>query len=88
MASVENNTFQDEAVAVDGNQYKRCVFQNTQLVYGGGTLPTFIDCKFMRVTLKFEGQAANTLNFLSSLQSGGFAPAVGKILEGIRGMKA
>ena len=84
MNTVENETFQNKAVTVDGIEFKGCLFENSALVYNGGELPSFIDCQFNGITLKFSDAAANTLDFLSGLRKGGFAPAVDKIVNEIR----
>jgi hypothetical protein len=82
--SVENQTFQDDAILVDGNQYRNCVFIDTTLIYEGGKLPTFVNCQFRGVDLQFAESAANTLKFLSGLNKGGFQAAVDAILKGVR----
>lgn len=80
----ENQTFQDEAILVDGKQYKNCVFQDVTLIYEGGQLPTFVNCQFRGVDMQFAQAAANTLKFLSGLNKGGFKAAVDSILKGVR----
>lgn len=84
MASVENTVFQNEAVAVDGTQFKNCTFSNATLVFAGGDLPSFVDCQFRSVALEFDGAAVNTFKFLTGMQAGGFSQAVSGILAGIR----
>lgn len=84
---VENQTFRNEMVTVDGRQFKACTFDNTTLVFTGETLPTFVDCRFSDVSLRFEGAAASTLKFLSGLSVGGFAQAVDNIFDGVRTRK-
>jgi hypothetical protein len=84
MNTVEKQTFSNKAVTVDGIEFKGCTFENSALVYAGGELPSFVDCQFNGVSLKFEDAAANTLSFLSGLRKGGFAPAVDKIVKSIR----
>lgn len=81
---IENKHFENEAVPVDGVQFKNCAFTRASLVYGGGVLPSFVDCQFNGVALDFSGPAANTLQFLSGLRRGGFAPAIDKIVDGVR----
>jgi hypothetical protein len=84
MQMIENQTFRDQAVEVDGKQFQRCVFQNARLDYAGGALPVFIDCKFSNVSLGFAEGAANTIAFLSGLQGRGFEVAVSKLTAAIR----
>lgn len=84
MNTVERETFTNKAVTVDGVEFKGCTFENSALVYEGGELPVFVDCRFNGVTLKFAEAAQNTLDFLSGLRKGGFSPAVDKIVKNIR----
>lgn len=87
MAHIEDKTFRNEVLTVDGTQYTRCVFQGATLVYAGGDLPTFVDCRFDNVALQFDGAAARTVSFLAGLRDGGFSVAVSKIVAVIRGRK-
>ena len=81
--------FYNEEIVVDGKRFQNCVFDNVSLVYAGGVLPEFVDCRFAYdVSLEFTGGAANTLQMLSALGGGGFARAVGRIAEGIRSAPA
>ncbi|NDJ84933.1 MAG: hypothetical protein GYB66_03515 [Chloroflexi bacterium] len=84
MEVVENQTFRSETITVDDTQFKNCLFDNASLVYAGGALPSFVDCQFRSVSLQFTAAAANTLEFLGGLRRGGFAPAVDKIINGVR----
>ncbi|NJL94067.1 MAG: hypothetical protein HC915_10220 [Anaerolineae bacterium] len=84
MELVEKQVFGDEEVQVDGRQFKNCRFEGTTLHYTGGALPAFINCQFNAVSLGFGGAADHTLTFLRGLRKGGFAPAIDKIVKGIR----
>ena len=77
-------TFRGVVVEVDGRRFVNCVFIEATLVYGGGPLPSFVECTFDDVSLQFADAAADTLKFLSGLQVGGFGPAVAKIFDSIR----
>ena len=87
MENVENQTFRNKTVRVDGTEFKDCTFYDATLVYAGGALPKFVNCTFSSVTLQFESAAAKTLKFLGGVSGGGFTPAVGKIMLGIREKK-
>jgi hypothetical protein len=87
MEVIENKTFVNEVVAVDGKTFKACTFTGATLTYGGGELPSFINCQFSSVSLQFVSAASNTLKFLRGLQRGGFSPAVRNIINGIRAVK-
>ena len=84
MKSVEHQTFRDATVEVDDTEFTNCVFENVSFVFAGGSLPKFVDCQFRNISLNFTDAADNTLRFLGGLRKGGFAPAVDKILKGIR----
>lgn len=84
MELVENKIFYNETVVVDDKQFVNCDFEGSSLLYDGGALPTFTQCKFDRVSLQFGDAAANTLQFLSKLRHGGFSPAVDRLLDSVR----
>lgn len=87
MENVESKTFRNQAVPVDNTEFKDCTFYEATLVYTGGALPKFVNCKFSSVTLQFEDAAAKTLKFLGGVYGAGFDPAVQKIMQGIREKK-
>jgi hypothetical protein len=84
MELIANQEFRNQEVRVDGQQFQRCLFENARIVYGGGALPTFIDCKFNNIRLEFTEGAANTIAFLGGMQAGGFRAAVSKLTQAIR----
>lgn len=84
MNTIENQIYRATSVEVDNTVFENCVFEGASLVFAGGSLPRFVDCQFHNVSLEFTDAAANTLSFLSGLRKGGFAPAVDKILKGVR----
>ncbi len=84
MADVENKTFNNQVVQVDGNSYIGCTFTRSTLVYSAGKMPEFANCEFENVNLDFDGAAQNTLMFLSGLHRGGFQRGVETIFDGIR----
>ena len=84
MEKMESKIFRNETVIVDNTQFVDCDFEGASLLYQGGALPTFEKCKFVGVSLQFGDAAANTLQFLSRLRTGGFSPAVDRLLESVR----
>ncbi|MCB0116805.1 MAG: hypothetical protein R2873_26965 [Caldilineaceae bacterium] len=84
MERIENQTFHNEAVSVDGKQFIACVFDNCTLAYAGGEVPAFHKCQFVDVSLQFSESAVDTLKFLSGLREGVFTQAVDKIIQGVR----
>lgn len=84
MEDVVKQSFSNQTVVVDGKQFNGCVFVNATLVYTGGQVPDFVNCRFSGITLEFEDSADNTLRFLTGLRRGGFVAAVDKILNSAR----
>lgn len=58
-------------VRLDGNTYTDCKFRNAELVFRGGSPPTFVNCEFYRVTFGFDGAAANTILMLKRMAAPG-----------------
>ena len=61
----EDQTFKDQDILLDGNQYIECTFNRCQIIFKGVESmalnnPTFSDCRW-----HFNGPAGNTLKFLS-----------------------
>lgn len=66
----ENETFKNQGIQLDGNQYIQCMFQNCTLQFGGLLAPKIIDCKFFECSWSFTDAAARTLEFLKALYHG------------------
>lgn len=84
MERIENQTFRNEVVSVDGKRFVACVFDSCTLLYAGGDVPVFSQCRFIEVSLQFTDSAVDTIKFLSGLREGVFTQAVDKIIQGIR----
>jgi uncharacterized Fe-S center protein len=54
---------------LDGNVYRSCTFQNADLEFWGGAVPTFIDCQIADCNFGFVNEAANTLAFIKMLNA-------------------
>jgi len=78
MAKFTSETFADQRVPIDGNEYENCTFKNVTLVYSGGPPPAIRNCQLDQFSLAFEGAAENTLAMLRALSSpqSGFRPIV------------
>jgi hypothetical protein len=86
MERVENLRFEGEEIPVDGKGFANCRFVNSTLLYGGGPQPTFEGCRFENVSLQFQGEAVNTLKFLTGLSTNSrFRGAVDRVVRSIRG---
>lgn len=82
----EEQTFSEQTVEVDGNEYLQCAFDHSILIYSGSTpvrleRNTFVDLRFA-----LKGPALNTVVFLASLyqQDGQAKEAVETLFQGIR----
>ena len=75
-------TFNRETVTLDGESFYDCDFQTCRLIYSGGELPNFNDCRFDDCEWKFEDNAARTLAHLKLVWGvGGKAPVQALIKE-------
>jgi len=90
MSRHERNTFNNATATLDGNEFINCIFQNSELVYEGGTLPTLSNNSFQgQVRVTFHGSAANTIAFLKALAKpgSGFQNAVKEMFPEIFGQE-
>ena len=60
-------TFENITVELDGNHYELCTFQNCEIIYKGMLPFNLIGCTFNGCKWKFDGPAANTVNFLKMM---------------------
>jgi hypothetical protein len=81
---IAKKLFKGETLAVDGKRFEDCRFDEVTFTFGGGSLPTFSNCTFTHVALRFDSAAARTLMFLSGLRKGGFALAVDEVFNSVR----
>jgi hypothetical protein len=63
-------TISNVTETIDGNQYVNCRFENCQLVFSGGELPTINSCHFDNCRWQFEEAAERTLLFMKNLYHG------------------
>jgi len=74
--------FNHETVILDGESFADCEFRDCRLVYSGGELPHFSQCRFDGCDWKFEDAAGRTLGFLKLVwAAGGKAPVQAMIKE-------
>lgn len=70
MIQNRNNVYKDATVRLDGNSFEGCAFDHCRLVFGGSDEIGITGCTFTACEWAFEGAAATTLKFLSSLFNG------------------
>jgi hypothetical protein len=67
---IENQTFEDQTVRLDGNQYSQCKFRRCVLQYGGSEIPELENCEFHECSWSFTEAAARTVQFMTALYHG------------------
>jgi hypothetical protein len=74
--------FNHETLTLDGESFFDCEFRACRLIYAGGALPSFNDCRFEDCDWKMEDAAARTLAHLKLVWAvGGKAPVQALIKE-------
>ena len=66
----KDETFTDDKILLDGNEYVGCTFKACELQYGGGQPPFMNNNDIGDSQFSFVDAAANTLQFLSALYHG------------------
>lgn len=67
METVENQTFQNERVILDGRKFVHCTFTGCTLVYTGTDSLGLDGCTMNSCRWSFEGPAGNTLEFMRAI---------------------
>lgn len=82
----EEQVFGEQIVDLDENNYRRCLFERSILVYSGATPVHMESNTFMGINFAFNGPALNTIVFLASLyqQGGQVKEAVEALFQQIR----
>lgn len=70
MMRIEDKTFEDQPVRLDGNEYIKCVFRRCELQFGGTGAVSMVECAFDRCSWSFTGPAALTVQFMMALYHG------------------
>jgi hypothetical protein len=78
-------TFNHETITLDGESYADCEFRACRLVYSGGKLPSFSDCRFDDCEWKFDAAAARTLAHLKLVWGLGGKATVQTLIKEITG---
>jgi hypothetical protein len=74
--------YNHETVALDGESFEKCEFRQCRLVYAGGDLPSFDECRFDACEWKYDEAAARTLAYLKLVWGlGGKASVQAQIKE-------
>lgn len=73
-------TTTNQTLFIDGQYYQGIHFISCTLVYQGGPVPNFQECRFSDCQWQCDGPALNTLDFLNMLVSLGGADIVKRSL--------
>jgi len=84
MATFTKETFRNQQVVVDGNEYIDCTFINCVLVHRGTASPDFIRCTFNGGKIQLEGDATRTTRYLGTLYTVGAVDSVEAVLTRMR----
>jgi len=63
--------FNHETVSLDGESFSGCEFRDCRMVYAGGPVPTFKNCRFDGCEWKMDEAAGRTLAHLKLIWSVG-----------------
>jgi hypothetical protein len=75
--------FSHESVRVDGQAFSNCEFTGCRMVYAGGKVPEFSDCRFQDCEWKFDEAASQTLSYLRLMWNVGAKAAVQSTIKDI-----
>lgn len=65
-----NQTFTNQEIILDGNQFEGCTFDNCNFVFSGG-VTEINGCNIDPFNLTFAGAASSTLGFMREIYKGG-----------------
>ena|SRR5712691_1176211 len=68
---VEGQTFINETVTLDGNEYLNCVFGKCRIAYGATAPAKLVNSEFDSCTWEFIGAAGLTVDFMTALYAMG-----------------
>ena len=77
--------YNHETVALDGQDFSDCEFRDCRLVYSGGEVPAFANCRFDDCEWKFDEPAGRTLAYLKVMWSLGEKATVQGLIKEITG---
>ena len=90
MAKHSKKSFKNTTVALDGNEFEKCVFDGCTLEYDGSQAVGLTASTMNNCTWAFKGSAANAIQFMSALYQSGAQGAllVEATFNQIRGLKS
>ena len=79
----EQVKFSRETLRLDGETYSNCEFTSCRMVYAGGPVPEFSNCRFHDCEWKFDEAASRTLAYLKVMWAAGAKAAVQDTIKSI-----
>jgi hypothetical protein len=80
-----STAFTQETVQLDGESFEDCEFKACRMVYAGGEVPQFRNCRFDNCDWRFEGAAGRTLEHLKLVWGAGAKARVQALIKDITG---
>jgi hypothetical protein len=77
--------YNHETVVLDGQEFADCEFRECRMVYAGGEVPSFANCRFDACEWKFDDAAGRTLAYLKVVWSLGEKATVQSQIKDITG---
>jgi hypothetical protein len=81
-------TFKNETIDIDYNEFFNCKFENCVLVYHGGKPPLMTKCDLSASSFSFAEGAAATVQFMTAMYHGGFKVVIEQTFENIKANKS
>jgi hypothetical protein len=84
MAQHEGETFTNETVVLDGNDYLNCTFTNCEIIFNGTASVSLNGISFNDCRWTFGGPAGMTINFMTALYQAGVTDLIDQTIDNIR----
>lgn len=82
-----DTVFNHETVALDGEAFSDCEFRSCRLVYSGGELPVFRNCRFDDIEWKLDDAAIRTLGYMKLMWGVGAKASVQALIKDVTAVK-
>jgi hypothetical protein len=67
----EDRRYGNELINLNGNDFRRCTFEGSEMIFNGVGPVGLVDCNFINCRWKFEGPASDTVAFMKELYATG-----------------
>lgn len=84
MTLYKSQTFEDQVIELDGNQFTNCIFKRCEFHYRGKENPTLKYNEFQGCKWEFQDAAMRTLQFMAALYHGGAKELIDDTFENIQ----